>query len=171
MSKYTNPAFEVGEVVEVSAYRGVPPEKHWDKATVLNVCTRWSTGGQPDQNFYTLKWNEVEICDVRQSEIRKTPPLPRTPIDEVYRERNRLVAALAKIYPSGVALTDIPDWDPCWHHCVYIDLPTGQASWHFHDRDTDLFINLPPYDGEWDGHTTKEKYSRLAALKYDVELI
>ncbi len=93
------------------------------------------------------------------------------PLDEAYCERNRVVAALAKIYPSGVARTEIPDWDPCWHGCVYIDLPTGQVSWHYHDRDDDLFAGLPAYDKPWDGHTTKEKYERLAALDYKVESI
>jgi hypothetical protein len=81
--------------------------------------------------------------------------------DGAYTERNRLVAFLASIYPSGVKKTAIPGWDEAWHGCVYIDLPTGQASWHFHDSEAHLFAHLPPYDGEWDGHTTEEKYERL----------
>ena len=81
--------------------------------------------------------------------------------DGAYAERNRLVAFLASIYPSGVKKTTIPDWDEAWHGCVYIDIPTGQASWHFHDSEAHLFTHLPPYDGEWDGHTTEEKYERL----------
>jgi hypothetical protein len=78
-----------------------------------------------------------------------------------YTERNRLVAFLTSIYPSGVRKTAIPGWDEAWHGCVYIDLPTGQASWHFHDSEAHLFAHLTPYDGEWDGHTTEEKYERL----------
>jgi hypothetical protein len=81
--------------------------------------------------------------------------------DGAYTERNRLVAFLASIHPSGVKKTAIPGWDEAWHGCVYIDLPTGQASWHFHDSEAHLFAHLPPYDGEWDGHTTEEKYERL----------
>lgn len=38
-----------------------------------------------------------------------------------------------------------PDWP-----VVYIDLPTGQVSWH-----------MPRYEPEWDGHTTAEKYARI----------
>jgi len=83
--------------------------------------------------------------------------------DGAYTERNRLVALLARLYPSGLRKTDIPDWHPSWHNCVYVDLPTGQASWHFHDNDAHLFEGLPPYAGEWDGHTTDEKYERIAA--------
>jgi hypothetical protein len=81
--------------------------------------------------------------------------------DGAYTERNRLVAFLASIYPSGVKKTAIPGWDEAWHGCVYIDLPVGQASWHFHDSEAHLFANLPPYEGEWDGHTTEEKYERI----------
>jgi hypothetical protein len=81
--------------------------------------------------------------------------------DGAYTERNRLVAFLASIYPSGTKKTAIPGWDEAWHGCVYIDLPTGQASWHFHDSEAHLFTHLLSYDGEWDGHTTEEKYERL----------
>lgn len=84
--------------------------------------------------------------------------------DGAYLERNQVVAALAKCYPSGIALTPIEGWSPEWFGCVYIDLPTGQASWHFHTSHTHLFADLPPYTGKWDGHSTPEKYERLANL-------
>lgn len=86
--------------------------------------------------------------------------------DAAYEERNRLVAALASLYPAGLKRTNIKGWDAEWHGCVYIDLPTGQASWHYHDSQAYLFDGLPPYTGEWDGHTTEEKYLRVAALRY-----
>lgn len=84
--------------------------------------------------------------------------------DAAYLERNQVVAALAKCFPSGVARTAIDGWSEDWHGCVYIDLPTGQVSWHFHDSHAHLFAGLPPYAGSWDGHTTEEKYERLAKL-------
>ena len=82
--------------------------------------------------------------------------------DAVYTERNRLVAFIASIYPSGVKKTAIPGWDEAWHNCVYIDLPVGQASWHYHNDEAHLFAHLPPYESEWDGHTTEEKYERIS---------
>lgn len=85
--------------------------------------------------------------------------------DAAYLERNQAVAALAKCFPSGVARTAIEGWSEDWHGCVYIDLPTGQVSWHFHDSQADLFKDLPAYTKPWDGHTTEEKYARLAKLK------
>jgi hypothetical protein len=84
--------------------------------------------------------------------------------DAAYNERNRLVALLATLFPSGIARTAIEGWDPEWHGCVYIDLPTGQASWHYHDREAHMFDHLPPYRGKWDGHTTEEKYRRIEEL-------
>lgn len=84
--------------------------------------------------------------------------------DAAYLERNLLVQALTFIFPAGVARTAIPGWSEDWHGCVYIDLPTGQVSWHFHDSQAHLFAHLRPYWGVWDGHDTPEKYRRLAAL-------
>ena len=82
--------------------------------------------------------------------------------DGAYTERNRLVAFIASIYPSGVKKTAIPGWDEAWHNCVYIDLPVGQASWHYHNDEAHLFAHLPPYESKWDGHTTEEKYERIS---------
>lgn len=84
--------------------------------------------------------------------------------DVAYLERNQVVAALAKCFPSGIAKTAIDGWSEDWHQCVYIDLPTGQVSWHFHDSQAYLFDGLPAYQGAWDGHDTPEKYRRLGIL-------
>ena len=82
-----------------------------------------------------------------------------------YDERSRLVSVLARLFPSGVQRTEINDVDGEWHGCVYIDLPTGQASWHFQGDQAQYFSDLPPYEATWDGHTTEEKYERLAAAR------
>jgi hypothetical protein len=89
--------------------------------------------------------------------------------DAAYVERNRVVAALAALamrlgYHAGLAQTVIEGWEPEWHNAVYIDLPTGQVSWHYHDNDQPIFDFLGAYRGEWDGHDTPEKYRRLAEL-------
>lgn len=86
------------------------------------------------------------------------------PIDNAYEERNRLVALLAAFYPAVVDKTAIEGWDPSWHNCVYIDTMEGQLSWHFHDRESELFAHIPRGKAEWDGHTTEEKYHRIERL-------
>jgi hypothetical protein len=84
--------------------------------------------------------------------------------DRAYAERNRLVAFVARLYPSGIRPTNIEGWDPCWHNCVFVDSPAGQLSWHYHDDERDQFEALPPYTKPWDEHTTEEKYARLERL-------
>lgn len=85
------------------------------------------------------------------------------PRDEgVYRERARLVSFLTKIFPSYCGFTDPeePDW-----LVVYVETPEGQLSWHISPDDVDLFGHLSLVkEANWDGHTTKEKYERLARL-------
>ena len=86
--------------------------------------------------------------------------------DAAYEERNRCVALLARMaialgYKAGTAHTVIEGWDTAWHGCIYIDLPVGQVSWHYHDNDAWIFDSFPPYDGAWDGHDTPEKYRRV----------
>jgi len=112
----------------------------------------------PDQADQWRRDNEY-VADLR----RAVADL-RLQKDQAYEERNRVVAALARLFPAGLKRTSIEGWDTEWQGCVYIDLPVGQVSWHYHDTHADLFDGLPPYAGEWDGHTTAEKYRRLAAL-------
>lgn len=80
-----------------------------------------------------------------------------------YKERNQLVALLSTVFPSGKAKTAIEGWDEAWHGCVYIEFPWGQASWHYHDSDSWMFEHLLPYNKQWDGHTTEQKYAAIAA--------
>jgi hypothetical protein len=48
-------------------------------------------------------------------------------------------------YPTGIGYDQAgTDWP-----IIFIELPTGQVSWH-----------VPAYAGEWDGHTTPQKYER-----------
>lgn len=86
--------------------------------------------------------------------------------DGAYAERNQCVALIARMaiaagMKAGIAKTAIPGWSEDWHSCVYIDLPTGQVSWHFHNSHAWMFDGLPAYDDRWDGHDTPEKYRRV----------
>lgn len=88
--------------------------------------------------------------------------------DAAYSERNQLVAALSKLFPSWIGWHegDNDDWDPEWRNVIYILLPIGQVSWHIHESELVYFSHLQKkYGPHWDGHTTEEKYRRLAALE------
>jgi hypothetical protein len=81
--------------------------------------------------------------------------------DSVYRERARLVAHLAAIYPSAMDYSDPsePDWA-----VVIIKTSEGQMSWHIAPDDIDLFDHVDRSMWTWDGHSTEQKYERLARL-------
>lgn len=88
--------------------------------------------------------------------------------DAAYLERNQCVALIARMSLAlglrvCVTKTAISGWSEDWHGCVYITLPTGQVSWHFHDSQAHLFAGLPTGAESWDGHDTPEKYRRVAA--------
>nr|WP_042190895.1 hypothetical protein [Kibdelosporangium sp. MJ126-NF4]CEL19678.1 hypothetical protein [Kibdelosporangium sp. MJ126-NF4]CTQ94522.1 hypothetical protein [Kibdelosporangium sp. MJ126-NF4] len=84
---------------------------------------------------------------------------------ELYRERARLVAFLAALYPAVRSSND-PHDD---RTVVYIQTPTGQLSWHIDPADVALLAHAPAVPGDdprarWDGHTTDQKHIRLATL-------
>lgn len=68
-----------------------------------------------------------------------------------YDSRNQYIyycLALSQMlgYKSGIKIDqDEPDWP-----VIFIELPTGQISWH-----------VPQYESVWDKHTTDEKYKRI----------
>lgn len=90
--------------------------------------------------------------------------------DAAYLERNQVVAALAKCFPSGIRKTAIEGWSDDWHGCVYIDLPAGQISYHYHDAQADLFFGLPAYDKPYDGHTKEQVHDRLQSAQLQATL-
>lgn len=104
---------------------------------------------------------QASLCDLIEPARRL-----RASKDGAYEERTRCAAmaarmALAMGLRAGIARTAIEGWDPAWHGCLYIDLPTGQVSWHYHESQAALFEGLPSYVEGWDGHDTPEKYRRV----------
>ncbi|GAB6098219.1 hypothetical protein JCM16358_00980 [Halanaerocella petrolearia] len=68
-----------------------------------------------------------------------------------YEARNKAVIkamslALEKGYEAGIRM----DYTKPEYPVVYIELPTGQVSWH-----------MPEHTKAWDGHSTQEKYKRI----------
>ena len=86
--------------------------------------------------------------------------------DLAYAERDLLVSALSKCYPSH--LTRHPDsdvtWENDWRWIVCIHLPTGQATWHIHDSEVPFFAHLSTKENHWDGHSNLQKYQRIMEL-------
>lgn len=87
--------------------------------------------------------------------------------DSAYTERNSVVAFLSSIYPSHLCVHDPNDTDleDEWRTIVCIHSPCGQLTWHLHDNHVPLFDHLEMDHSHWDGHSTEEKYRRLAELR------
>lgn len=81
-----------------------------------------------------------------------------------YSERDRVVCALSKLLPSHLERHPDSDtnWEDDWRWIVFVQFPTGQASWHIHDLELVWFDHLERKVGNsWDGHSTSEKYARI----------
>jgi len=92
-------------------------------------------------------------------------------LNEVYAERSKVVLSLARSASRlghrvgwGLDLSMDPEDAMAWP-ILYIDLPTGQVSWHMTAEDRKSSSGFPAYAGKYDGHSTEEKYQRLAAWK------
>lgn len=107
-----------------------------------------------------------DIYDLIEDALTTHSAKERESKDEAYRERNQLVRALTKLFPSYLARHDESDttWERDWMWIVYIELPTGQVSWHIHDSERLDFSHLEVKANNWDGHNNERKYQRLAAL-------
>lgn len=111
-------------------------------------------------------FNTEEGCDLVMDEIIGDVELLEQQKDSAYAERNNLVLLLAGIYDSWMEKHPESDesWDDDWRNIVFIQLPTGQASWHIHDSEYNRFklvIKKFKTGNSWDGHTTEQKYERV----------
>jgi hypothetical protein len=87
-----------------------------------------------------------------------------TTLNNAYAERNlcvALIADYAQWVGHGVWMKIDPNEEAGWQHIIFIDLPTGQVSWHLQDSELENFPGIPEWPIEWDGHTTEEKYKRI----------
>lgn len=86
--------------------------------------------------------------------------------DNAYKERNLCVALIAAYaqwfeHTVGIKKHEGEDWEDGWRNVLFIDLPTGQVSWHLHDSEMPNFPGIGAYQGTYDGHSTEEKYERV----------
>lgn len=106
--------------------------------------------------------------ELRRYRAKEQPAVEETERakNQAYTERDQLVAAISKCFPSHLCRhpdSDI-EWEDDWRWIVCIHLPTGQATWHIHESELPWFSHLERKSNHWDGHSTEEKYRRLAAL-------
>jgi len=130
---------------------------------IIAALTQW-VQEREQQALERLMLAAAEITQLR----RECAEVARLKAEKhgAYAERNRLVAALSKLWPSHMALhpADDASWDDEWRQIVCIHSPFGQLSWHIKDGEEVQFTHLSVATNDWDGHTTDEKYARLARL-------
>ena len=142
----------------------------WNYLTGFGVQTGLTLGMDKEKQAWEQDRRDLSHKNAEQrEELKEEVGNLKAAMNDVYRERNMVVVALASIayglgWRVGIKATAIEGWDAEWHNCVYLDLPTGQCSWHYPTRDELMFAHLPPYDGVWDGHDTPSKYQRVLAL-------
>lgn len=113
--------------------------------------------------------------------------------ETAYWERNQLVAALSKLFPSHLAKHPENDkeWGGDWRNIVVVNIPKQtersdlvyhtdgkdrgypfkeyyQLTWHIHDFDLPMFDHLKlDWGHQWDGHSTEDKYHAIRTLQVD----
>ena len=129
------------------------------------------------KTIMTHLYTDEEIRDVIDGAIdgenadpaAPDPDAAPTATDQAYTERNELLAgfiALAEAFGCSCFIMDDTNESEGWRNVVCVELPTGQATWHIHDREMYLFEKLPHHDENvWDGHSVREKYDRVLMLQ------
>jgi len=115
-------------------------------------------------------WCRLFLRDAAMGVLR-LPVMDAHALDNAYRERNAVIAALIRTNGWLASIVPAPDAEGWW--IVYAETPQGQVSWHVNPVDMRLFDGLARQADPdiphilWDGHTTDEKYERVAMLGPD----
>jgi len=83
---------------------------------------------------------------------------------EVYRERDLLVGALARLYPSHRMAHTKAGGKPT----ICIHTPAGQCAWALSDALADLLDDIPLTDNDWDRAKVADRHARLEKLSRGV---
>jgi len=104
---------------------------------------------------FANKGSECALCDCTKYKMQtKNESSP----DEAYLDRNLAVQVMAKMALQLGCRVGVREREEEWP-ILYIDLPTGQVSWHI-PKD-ELIPGLPDFPDSWDGHDLKTKRKRL----------
>ena len=88
-------------------------------------------------------------------------------VENLEAEVVHLVRLLTLTYPSAIsaAVPSRTGFDRELDWFVYVDLPTGQVSWHIKHEFKGLFSHLIALPiSPWDGHGQEEKWNRIVEL-------
>lgn len=128
---------------------------------VVQDLAYWKRNYRAAESDYT---EARAALDEARAEVERL----RAQKDGAYAERNQCVALIARMalalgWPVYVAQhpTEDTNWEDDWRTILFVGLPSGQVTWHFHDSERHLLADLPSGKNNWDGHDTPEKYRRV----------
>jgi hypothetical protein len=105
----------------------------------------------------------ISALKAENAELRKQK-------DTAYAFRQRLAAILATGFPSVKFKTTDTDFGK-WSTCLYIQLPTGQISFHYHDDDAEWLDGIATAEqNPWDGSSAETHLERLERL-HDSQIV
>ena len=84
---------------------------------------------------------------------------------KVLNERQMLISLLSRLWPSHLSEAQRPN--AIAQSVVCIHSPAGQLAWLVSDEELPLFDHLERTAGDWDGHTSADRYARLDVLIND----
>lgn len=88
-------------------------------------------------------------------------------VENLEAEVVHLVRLLTLTYPSVIsaAVPSRTGFDRELDWFVYVDLPTGQVSWHIRHEFVGMFSHLTNAPiSPWDGHGQEDKWNRITSL-------
>lgn len=93
----------------------------------------------------------------------------RAQMARVYAQRDELLVALSKVWPSVLMPTKreagVAGTDEDWLWSLRIDAPCGQLVWPLDNVSAGRFGHLDREEAnDWDGHIAAERSKRLASL-------
>jgi len=109
------------------------------------------------------------MTDIRDGYTRRITMIQNTHDSEPYFDRNQILKAFCLMVKNkGLKIGWQDDPKDMYFVIMFIDLPTGQISYHIPRWEIDL-SKWPRYAGQWDGHSTEQKRVRLN--EYIISLI
>ena len=118
-----------------------------------------------------IQSRNIAELEAEVERLRKRCEALESAKNSAYAERDQCVALIARMaFAMGLYVRrkfhpeSDTEWEGDWRNIVMVCLPTGQATWHFHDSEAHLLEGIP-WGGleDWDGHDTPEKYRRVNA--------
>ncbi len=156
----------------VSGIGGMPAQVNSNATSCIPISTGevsktiMLSGGPLTPVPYDDLMNRYERLHQEHEHLQQAIDAMSDHLNAVYTERNTCVAlllgmALALGLTAGIGIDE--QAEEGWQDVVFLDLPTGQVSWHIPRKELDvLFPNaVTGYSTPWDGHDTFTKYARV----------